>query len=98
VELRRWPKTLDKPIDAAIPAGPDVPGQKAYRARPGKAFPAVKAQLKLGGQELTLPVEKGATNVKFRLKLKPGNDELWAKFIAQDGTECGAYYAYVTKL
>ena len=98
VELRRWPKTLDKPIAAAIPAGAEVPGTQAYRARPGKAFPAVKAHLKIGGAEQTVAVPEGATNVKLKVNLKPGNDELWGKFSDAKGNECGAYYAYVTKL
>ena len=98
VELRRWPKTLDAPIAAAIEAGADVPGVQAYRAITGKAFPAVKAHLKLGGKELEQEIPEGATNVKFRLPLKPGNDELWARFTDRKGNECGAYYAYVRKL
>ena len=98
VELRRWPRTLDAPIAAAIGAGADVPGVKAYRAIPGKAFPAVKAHLNVGGQKLSQNIPDGATHVKFRLKLKSGNDELWAKFTDSKGNECGAYYAYVRKL
>lgn len=98
VELRRWPKTLNEAIAAEIEPGEDVPGQTAFRARVGKAFPAIKAHLNVGGQKLTKEIKKGATNVKFRLNLKPGNDELWAKFSDKDGNECGAYYAYVTKL
>ncbi len=98
VELRRWPQTLDEPIAAAIPAGADVPGVQAYRARPGKAFPAVKAHLKMGGQELSQSIPAGATHVKFNINLKPGNDEMWAKFSDAKGNECGAYYAYVRKL
>jgi len=81
-----------------IPAGAEVPGTQAYRARPGKAFPAVKAHLKIGGAEQTVAVPEGATNVKLKVNLKPGNDELWGKFSDAKGNECGAYYAYVTKL
>ena len=73
-------------------------GAKAFRVTDGKAFPAVKASLKLGGQELFLPVEEGATKVTFKLSLEKGTDELWAKFHAADGTPMGAFYAYVTKL
>ncbi len=98
VELRRWPKEANRAITADLAAGADVPGVKAFRAIPGKTFAAVKAHLKLGGEELTLPVKEGAKRVTFRLNLKPGRDELWAKFTDETGTPMGAFYAYVTKL
>jgi hypothetical protein len=43
-------------------------------------------------------VKQGAKSVTFKLKLKPGRDELWAKFTDADGVPMGAFYAYVTKL
>ena len=98
VELRRWPKEADASIGASMKAGADVPGVTPFRAVPGKAFAAVKAHLKLGGQELTLPVKSNAKSATFKLKLKPGRDELWAKFTDADGVPMGAFYAYVTKL
>ncbi|MED5585314.1 MAG: arylsulfatase [Verrucomicrobiota bacterium] len=98
VELRRWPKEADASIGASMKAGADVPGVTPFRAVPGKAFAAVKAHLKLGGQELTLPVKPGDKSVTFKLKLKPGRDELWGKFTDAKGVPMGAFYAYITKL
>ncbi len=98
VELRRWPKEANRAITADLAAGADVPGVKAFRAIPGKTFAAVKAHLKLGGEELTLPVKEGVKSVTFKLNLKPGRDELWAKFTDAAGTPRGAFYAYVTQL
>ena len=98
VELRRWPKESGASITAELKAGADVPGVTPFRAHPGKFFGAVKAHLKLGGQELALPVKQGAKSVTFELKLKPGRDELWAKFTDADGVPMGAFYAYVTKV
>ncbi len=98
VELRRWPREADRAITADLEAGADVPGVKAFRAAPGQPFAAANAHLKLGGKELTLPVKEGAKSVTFRLKLKPGRDELWAKYTDDAGTPRGAYYAYVTQL
>ena len=98
VELRRWPREADRAIIADLEAGADVPGVKAFRAAPGQPFAAANAHLKLGGKELTLPVKEGAKSVTFRLKLKPGRDELWAKFTDEAGTPMGAFYAYVTQL
>jgi len=98
VELRRWPKESGATITAELKAGADVPGVTPFRAVPGKFFGATKAHLKLGGQDLILPVKQGAKSVTFKLKLKPGRDELWAKFTDADGVPMGAFYAYVTKL
>jgi arylsulfatase A-like enzyme len=98
VELRRWPKESGATITAELKAGADVPGVTPFRAVPGKFFGATKAHLKLGGQDLTLPVKQGAKSVTFKLKLKPGRDELWAKFTDADGVPMGAFYAYVTKV
>ena len=98
VELRRWPEEIDQPIQAAIPAGADVPGAKAFRTAPGKAFAAVKARLKLGGKELEIKIEPDDASVSFQLDLKPGTDELWASFETAEGEKMGAFFAYVRKL
>ena len=98
VELRRWPKEAGKAITSALEAGADVPGVKPFRAAVGKPFAAVKAHLKLGGKELVLPVKESDEGVTFKIKLKEGRDELWAKFTDSAGTPMGAFYAYVNKL
>ncbi len=97
VELRRWPREIDRPIVADLPAGANVPGATPFRAVPGKAFPATAALLTLDGRTLEKPVKAGDTAVTFRLPLRPGKDELWAKFKDVDGNEMGAFYAYVRK-
>ena len=91
-------EAADRAIAASLPTGADVPGVRPFRAAPGKPFAAVKAHLKLGGQELTLPVKRNAKSVTFKLKLKPGRDELWAKFTNAEGVPMGAFYSYVTKI
>ena len=75
-----------------------MPGVRPFRAAPGKLFDAVKAHLKIGGKELTLPVKPDAKSVTFKLRLQPGRDELWAKFTDAESLSMGAFYAYVTKL
>ena len=89
---------FDAAITASMKAGADVPGVTPFRAVDGKPFAAAKAHLKLGGQELTLPVKPNAKSVTFKLKLKPGRDELWAKFTNAEGVPMGAFYSYVTKI
>jgi len=98
VELRRWPREADLAITAPLAAGKPVPGLTAFRETPGKPFAVVKAELKLGGQTLTVPVKPGDKGVTFSLQLKPGRDELWTKFIDAQGNRIGAYYAYVRRL
>ena len=99
IELRRWPREINKPISAAIPAGADVPGVQAYRARPGKAIPVRKAELEIGGQKAEFnSVTDEMQSVVFALKLKAGRTQLSARFLTDDGTVYGAYYAYVKRL
>jgi hypothetical protein len=96
--LRRWPDVADAAIDAGLDPGDDVPGVRAYRARPGKAVPIVRASIHIGGQQAESPVRPGAKEVVFRLQLKAGTSHLTARFHLANGDQIGAYYAYVEKL
>ena len=97
IRLRRWPKEADAAINAALEPGADVPGDKAFRARPGKAIPVAKATLQIGERNVESPVEAGSKDVVFNLKLKAGTTRMTALFETSDGNRYGAYYAYVTK-
>lgn len=99
IELRRWPREINKPISAAIPPGADVPGVQAYRARPGKPIPVRKAELELGDQKAEFAsVTDEMESVTFKLKLKAGRARLSARFLTDDGTIYGAYFVYVKRL
>lgn len=98
IRLRRWPREAEAAIDAELPPGEDVPGERAYRARPGKAVPITKAKIEIAGNVAEQPVSPGSPDVAFRLKLKSGKTRLTARFETESGEEIGAYYAYVTKL
>ena len=97
VRLRRWPETADKPINAALPPGAGVPGQKAFRVQPGKAINPVKASIKIGNVTAESDVKPGDREVVFNLKLPQGKTQMSALFTTADGEEFGAYYAYVKK-
>ena len=98
IEIRRWPKESKKTLDAALPPGADVPGVSPYRARPGKPLTIVKAEIEIGDQKAeSEPVKAGTHSVIFALPLKAGRTRLSARFVADDGTVYGAYYAYVRK-
>lgn len=97
IRLRRWPAEADKALDAGLPVGEDVPGERAFRARPGKAIQPVRARLEVGDVSVSEDVEAGAQEVVFRLPLERATTRLTATFITADGTEYGAYYAYISR-
>ena len=100
VTLRRWPAEAEHPINAALPAGADVPGAtKAFRANPGVAIPVVSATLRIDGKDReTITVPPGATHVDFRTELTADSYQLAPVFTDDAGNEVGAYYAIVTKI
>jgi hypothetical protein len=90
IELRRWPKELDLPINA--PYHDATPNRESAK---GAAVSAVKARLKIGDFEKTMPVESGDKGAVFTAQLERGTAELQTWLFSQDGTERGAYYVYV---
>ncbi|MHC4876746.1 MAG: arylsulfatase [Planctomycetota bacterium] len=98
IELRRWPREIDAPINASLDPGAEVPGVKAYRARPGKPISVTKAEVEIAGQKLDFSgINDKMQSVEFRLKLKAGRTRLSGRFLTDDGTIFGAYYAYVKR-
>ena len=98
IELRRWPASADHPIREDLPAQPGVPGQRSQRTYVGKGIPAKEAILNIAGQELRHAVADGDKAISFEVELPEGPAELFGKFIREDGSEIGSFYAYVTKL
>ena len=97
IELRRWPREVDRPITAELPAGQPVPGAKAFRETPGKSIKPTKARVKIGDQIQEMKIPKDAKQVTFSIKLEAGPKQLRASFIDDQGTEHGAYFVYVQK-
>ena len=98
IEIRRWPGELNATIDEDLPPGDNVPGASPYRARPGKGLKIVRAELEIGEQKLAYDdVKPGMQSVVFALPLKAGRARLSTRFIAEDGTVYGGYYAYVKR-
>lgn len=98
IELRRWPKEADLAISADLAPGEPVPGTKPFRMTPGKAFEIVSASVEIGDAKAEADVPEGAKSVTLKVNLSEGPNEFWAKFGRKDGSEVGAYYAYVRKL
>lgn len=98
IRLRRWPDEADAAIDAPLPAGANVPGERAFRASPGKAVSALKASVRIGEVLAEGSAKPGAKEVLFRMTLPGGKAQMKALFATRDGNAVGAFYAYVKKL
>lgn len=97
IELRRWPREVDQPIDASLPAGQPVPGAKAFRETPGKSIHPVKAKVTIGNLTKEMDIPPDAKQVTFEMDLPEGPQQLSARFIDDEGTEHGAYFVYVER-
>lgn len=98
-ELRRWPKELDLPINAAYPIGPPYKDGKPNRDKtPGAAIAAVKARIMIGGIDEAKVIRAGAHFVEFTLALSSGPAELRTIFYDGDENARGAYYVYVERI
>lgn len=98
IELRRWPEEADHPIGEDLAGAPAVPGQVSARTRVGLGIPARECVLSIGGKTYRKPVSAGDRVIVFELPLAKGSDELVGKFIREDGSAVGAYYASVRRL
>ena len=84
VSLRRWPREVDQPINAAIPGG--------------RAIQATKARLVLGRIDLEEPVPESAREVVFRVRLRPGKMRLQTWLLDEGGASRGSYYVCVRRM
>jgi len=93
IELRRWPKELNTPINAVIPGGKAITATEARL----KIIP-VSAFAESTGVDVTKQVPKDALGVTFQVKLKAGKTRLQTWFTDDEGESRGAYYVYVKRL
>jgi len=92
-ELRRWPKEVNAPINAAIPGGKAITAMEARLA-----ITPVSAFVEGTGVDATKRVFKDARAVTFGVELKAGKGRLQTWFIDDKGESRGAYYVYVRRL
>ena len=97
IRLRRWPEEADTAIDAPLPPGADVPGERPFRASPGNAVPAVRVSIRISEVSAETQVEPGAKEVVLRMALPAGKTHMTALFTTRTGAVV-AFYAYVKKL
>lgn len=93
IELRRWPREADLPINA-----PYRDAKPNREKAPGKAVSAVRAKLSIAGVEQARSVDTGDKAAAFTVQLPRGPAELRTWFYGQDDTERGAYFVYVERL
>lgn len=95
-ELRRWPRSLDLPLSAGLPATVVTDGQ----LEPGRALPIARARLQIGaGPPQVQPLKAQATAAHFRVQLPAGRSRLYTWFDDADGQPiAGAYFVHVTRL
>jgi hypothetical protein len=85
IELRRWPKEVDKPITSAITGG--------------QAIAATKARLLVGNIDESMPVTGQMNGASFTAHLKAGHTCLMTWFTDDESKQSrGAYYVYITRL
>jgi len=99
VELRRWPRECGAAVDA-VPDGFEsvAYGAGGNWAGEAAAIDPERAELEIGDRSHSAAVPDGATDVTFTIELAAGPTEIAAAFLEADGTERGAYYAYVERL
>jgi arylsulfatase len=93
-ELRRWPREVDVPMHAGVPAFNGVDGSLPA----GKPLPIAKARLKVGDTDQSVAVTDDDAFVRFTLALTKGDVRAQTWFYDESGAElCGAYYVYVVR-
>jgi arylsulfatase A-like enzyme len=90
--LRRWPEEVNRPISGSVDIDKE---DQEY-----EVITATDARLKVAEFDETKPAGRGATDVKFRVRLKAGKTRVQAWFVngLDDGGTFGAYYVYVKRL
>jgi arylsulfatase A-like enzyme len=96
IELRRWPRELDRPINDFRGLGGSVPirefKEDAIQIQPKEA------RVRIGDVDLSIPVNPAEKKVLFQAQLRKGPAELSTWFIESDGTTRVAYWVYISRI
>jgi hypothetical protein len=89
--LCRWPRELNVPMRAGVPAHKGECGEYAA----GVALPVARAELKVQGRNFVKPVNATDASVSFRVPVSEGRTTLQTWLYDEGGRElCGAYFVY----
>lgn len=95
ITLRRWPKESGLAITAPAPVMEGVDGTLME----GKALPAVKAWMQIGGSEQEVGVNADDLSVTMTADLTEGPTTLQTWWIDADGERlAGAYYVTIERM
>ena len=100
IEVRRWPREVNLPMRAAVPAQTRADAQlngKPWMKKMGKACKVEKVVLTLAGKEYVRPVAEGDVSATFILPLSKGPLNLKAQLVDAEGP-FSAYYVYISKV
>lgn len=99
IELRRWAKEFDKPINAVLPQPALDPQRYDIRWQlynlQSKPVNAVKARLKVGSFDKTADIKPSRHAIKFDVRLEEGDVNLQTWLTNTEGESWGAYYVYI---
>ena len=96
IELRRWPKELDQPINAYEGLGGTVPITEfqtdAIQISPDSAIVRIEETY------ISRKIDPNEKSIRFQVSLNRGMTDLQTWFIDKDGTTRIAYWVYVRKI
>ena len=99
-DVRRWPRELDLPVNAALDASrtSDIDSQ-GRPVQPGKgvAISAVRVELVAGEKTFQSSLKSADVSAKFRVPLHAGPIDVRAWLIDAQENRRGAYYVYARK-
>ena len=98
IRLRRWPEETDAGINEGMEPGSPVPGSSPFRMTPGRKFSLNRATVSISGKDIEATFDTDAKEAVLTTELPAGRSRLTTLFHGEDGSQVGAYYAYIKLL
>jgi arylsulfatase B len=95
-ELRRWPREVNRPINAYKNLGSQAPIREFIKD--AVQISPVKARIKIGNTDIKRTINPEKVAVNFTVELSQGPTNLHTWFIDAEGTSRTAYWIYVKKI
>ncbi len=104
IELRRWPKEVERPLVAGV-EGDDIewrrdciPQEAWSQYTGGRAVPVREARLRIGNQTYSQPISPTDVAARFEVTLTAGPTHLQTWLSDGGDLTLGAYYIYIRRL
>lgn len=95
IALRRWPRETNAAIGDTVSTFPQHPSTHHMRKETCVAINAVRARLKVGDYDKTVPVKRSDQEIVFRVNLQKGLQRIQTWFFLANGDSLTAYYTYI---